>query len=184
MKTLGVLLILSLTMTVEAEAALYRYVDEQGNVVYTDRPVPGAEPVSPGAITVIPTTPKTQVEIELAPPQSPPVSAKEDTGSVDYQLRIVRPRPDQGVRANDGRVPVEVRVEPKPKAASSLVYQAYLDGQPYGDPSRTLQWILEGVPRGTHTLTVAMLDEKGRELARSPAITFHVLRVSRLIRPR
>ncbi len=167
------------------QGALYRYVDEHGNVVYSDRPRPGAEKVTPAPLSVVPAlpkpqVPKTQVEIEISPATAP---QRQETRE-NYRVEILSPRPDEGVRANDGRITVEVRVEPPPKRGLRLRYQAYLDGRPYGKPRAEPPVLLEEVPRGTHTLEVALLNDKGRELARSQAVTFHVLRVSRLIRPR
>ena len=176
--------ILCLTFSVTASAALYRYVDENGDVVYTDRPVPGAEPVSPGTITVVPAPPKSQVEIEVDLGRPAESSDRATQTEKAFQVRIVSPRPDEGVRANDGRVPVEVAVEPRPKRDTRLRFRAFLDGQPTGPVSDQPRWILSDVPRGTHTLEAVVLDEKGQELARSAPVTFHVLRVSRLIRPR
>ncbi len=173
--------ILCLILPFTVSADLYRYVDENGNVVYTDRPVPGAEPVSPGVISVIP-APQMEIEVELG--GSPEPNTRTPQQEKTLEVRILSPRADEGVRANDGRVSVEVAVVPRPAQGVRLRYRALLDGQPAGPLSDAPRWTLADVPRGTHTLEVIVLDENGRELARSAPVTFHVLRVSRLIRPR
>jgi len=176
--------LLCLILPFTVSAALYRYVDEHGDVVYTDRPVPGAEPVSPGTITVVPAPPAPKVEIELDLGDGGQPASRGASQEKALTVRVLSPRPDEGVRANDGRVPVEVAVEPRPRRGVRLRYRALLDGQPSGPVSDAPRWVLSDVSRGTHTLEVVVLDENGREVARSTPVTFHVLRVSRLIRPR
>ncbi len=163
-----------------AQAGLYRYVDEHGNVVYTDRPVPGAEPVRPGTIPIIPAPPKVDIELEL---EGEPRASEREKPPPQPRVIVERPREDEAVRANDGVVEVVVRLDPAPAEGLRLGYQAYLDGAPHGPVSDRPRWRLEAVARGTHTLEVVVL-KGGEPWLRSSPVTFHVLRVSRLIRPR
>lgn len=88
-------------------------------------------------------------------------------------LRIVNPAPQEMVHDNRGRVPVIVTGVP-PQAQ----LQPLLDGEPHGPPRTAPAFELTGVPRGEHRLQVQVLDEQGRELARTPPMVFYVWQAS------
>jgi hypothetical protein len=52
------------------------------------------------------------------------------------------------------------------------------------EPAADSVFYLNGVTRGTHELTVKLLDAGGREVVRTSPATFHVWHASRLFRHR
>ena len=53
-----------------------------------------------------------------------------------------------------------------------------MDGSPREEPQTGTSWALTNVFRGSHTIEVAVVDEKGKQLAVSEAITVFVFRPS------
>jgi hypothetical protein len=154
--------------------AIYRIVDSQGRVTYSDRPQPGAEAVEIGSMNTVRTV-------------APPGAGAEDRGQRAtppdlnrYQsLRIVRPTADEAVRSNAGNLSVAVAVNPE--LMRSHRFRLLLDGQPV-DESVSGSFQLNNVNRGTHSLTVQVLDRGDRVLIQSLPVTFHLLRHSVLNR--
>jgi hypothetical protein len=52
------------------------------------------------------------------------------------------------------------------------------------EPLADSVFYLNGVARGTHELTVRLLDASGREVMRTAPVTFHVWQASALFRQR
>ncbi len=148
-------------------AEVYRWVDEQGNVIYSDTPHPGAEVIEN-------LDPQTIESLRLRPAQKQrPVEKL----SPEYEVfRISSPVNDSAVRANDGNITVEVEIRPPLMVKLGHRLTLYLDGKPVleGENKTTLE--LQNLPRGTHTLQVVITDRKGNIFKKSEIITFHLLR--------
>jgi hypothetical protein len=67
---------------------------------------------------------------------------------------------------------------------SGLKLQPVLDGEAMSEPVTDSVFYLRGVTRGTHELTVKLLDTGGREVIQTSPVTFHVWHASRLFRHR
>ena len=152
-----------------AAADIYRYVDEDGNVIYSDQPHPDAEKI-----------PVPEVQTYSAPAFSeppPPPAAKPEAPRIVYlTFGIVSPADDQAVRSNNGSLNVEVLLEPALDKSHQL--QLLLDEKPRGEPGTATSWSLENVTRGTHTLLAEIIDDTGAVVNRTEPVTFHLLRVS------
>jgi len=150
-----------------AAAPVYKWVDEDGNVVYSDRPQPGAEQLEDPQVQTVPAPP--------LPPQRPEPPAPPQAR--EYRsIAIASPEDDATLRDNTGNVQVQVTLRPPLQVNFGHSLQLYLDGQPHGEPGRATSFTLANVPRGTHTLRAAVLDEDGREVAGSAASVFHLHR--------
>lgn len=171
-----------------AQAAVYRSVDENGNVIFTDRPVPGVP-----AQEIIPTSPR-QAAKPAKPPEpgakgvapkvvSPPPAKAEPPVPTKYtDVTIRSPANDETVGQNDGRVSVDFSVVPPLRADIGHKVMALVDGIPLGAPTGASPLILENLDRGSHTLVLAVIDAKGAIIGSSKSITFHVQRIS-VLRP-
>ncbi|NIU04476.1 MAG: DUF4124 domain-containing protein [Gammaproteobacteria bacterium] len=152
-------------------ADVYRSTGEHGEPVYSDEPQPGSTKVDVPPITIVPAVPVTQ------PPRAP--SRAEPRAGGYQQFAIVSPSPDEAIRDNAGNVQVALRVSPGLQAGDRI--RLYLDGSPWGDPFPSTSTTLTNVPRGTHTVRAAILDQTGAEVARTGTVTFHLRRVSTLL---
>lgn len=152
-------------------AAVYKSVDAQGNVVYTDEPSGDAKPLKLPPLSTIPAPSyksSTQSPAEL-----------EQSAVVDYQqISIVSPTQDATLRDNTGAIPVNVVLEPELNSAAGHRFRYYLDGQAQGKPTESAQISLENVHRGSRTVAAAVVDSSGQELIRSSPVQFHLHRHS------
>ena len=169
MKHLWILLFF---ITTSAHADVYRWYDEQNRVVYSDEYVPGAEKVD---ISDLPTYTPTPILQPVIPVEEEDTT--EEDLIPDYQLSITSPENDQTVRANDGNLDVTVDLTPEldnEKRGDQLI--VLVDGQQQGSAISATNFKLTNIDRGTHTLTVSVVDSDGKILKISKAVTFHLQR--------
>lgn len=171
MKILIVLIVTALYgQAVHAE--IYRSVDENGKITYSDMPTQNAEEVQLPGLTIYSSSPvKNTIKTD-----SKPVEKTERYTT----FKINEPGDDGTIRENSGRVAVNLQLDPELYNGDVIVYD--MDGQIY--KQRTTNLILTEMDRGTHILKVHIIDAQGKKV--SPVITsqFHLLRVSVLFRAR
>jgi hypothetical protein len=152
-------------------AAVYKSVDSQGNVVYTDEPGGDAKPVKLPPLSTVPAPrykSSTQSPMDLEP-----------SAVANYQkISIVSPTQDATLRDNTGAVPVDVVVEPALNSVAGHRFRYYLDGQAQGKPTESGQISFANLDRGSHTVEAAVVDNAGRELIRSGSVQFFLHRQS------
>ena len=162
--------ILFLASTAQA-VTVYRWVDENGRVNYSDRPGPGAVRIelSTGAPSpdVGPSSPRGQ-QPAMAP-QTPAVASYET-------LAVLQPASLATLWGTAGRVEVLIGISPDLQPRHSLAL--YLDGALAEFGFHATEFAIEDVPRGEHTVQAVVLDEADRELLRSAPVTFFVQQTS------
>ncbi len=155
-----------LTFAIAPMAEIYRSVDENGNVVFTDKPSPDAELIEVGELQTIKPPPAGDFEYK-APPAKP---APAYTG-----VSITSPKDDEAVRDNGGNVTVNIATQPGLRGSDILVL--YLDGKETILGKSTAK-AFHSLDRGSHQLRAAIKDANGRILLSSESITFHLQRHS------
>lgn len=163
-----------------SSAAIYTYIDANGERVFTDQPPKNqrTETVNIAPSNQMPATPV------IKPP--PVYQAETQPLAIQYQvLRILTPEPDATIRANDRQLIVTVSSEPS--LLEGHHYRLILDGNAVGEPSRSPVFPLSEVERGTHQLAVEIINEHGAVLERTPAQPFHLRQITlsdkRRVRP-
>lgn len=162
------ILLSALSGTAASAAPAWTWVDADGKVHYSDRPVPGARQVELAGAQGFNTQ-----STARAPRAGDQAAA---AGSPYEAIDIVSPA-DQETLWNIGTVlPVQVRFQPalQPGHRFDLVY----DGQARNLNTATTRVSLPDVFRGTHTLQVVVLDAAGAEVMRSQPRTFFVQQTS------
>jgi hypothetical protein len=159
--------LLSLTPAVSAE--VYTYVDAEGNRVFTDQPRRNAKKVDIAPTNRVAQPTNTPSRASRTKPAPSPIFR--------YQLlRILAPEPDSTIREIQGNLNVTVTNDPELQPGH--LYQLLLDGLPYAAPTRSPVFPLTNIDRGTHQLSVEIVDGNGRVLERTPNQPFHLLRIS------
>lgn len=153
-------LILAL-IAASAGAEVYRWVDSEGRVQFSDRPVTGAEPVPLQAPRPEPTP----------EPEAAPRPAGGDTGPY-ASFEVVTPEPNATVRDAEGKVQISLLLEPSLAEGHRL--RVLVNGQaPEGEGPGT-QMVIQGLPFGSHRLQAEVLDELGVPIAYTAPIDFHL----------
>jgi len=168
---------------VDAAGRVYRVVDEDGNVVFTD--VPPATREQDASVDVPEPNSFDPVQAGAIAPEEDRLrwgeEAAEGEGKPVYRrLGIVSPADDASVRQNAGNVTVEVALEPGLSANHRL--QLLLDGAPV-ETGKESRFELTNVDRGTHSLTARVLDQSGAAVIESEPSVFHLQRYSILNAP-
>ncbi|MFP3874950.1 MAG: DUF4124 domain-containing protein [Thiohalophilus sp.] len=162
-------LILLLLFTLPAVAAdkIYKKVNPDGSVEYSDEPFEGSEEMPSKRIP--------SMSFEKSPDidfQSP---ARDDQDAdASYEVSVTSPANDESIRDNTGNVTLQGRVAPGLRGGHSLRW--ILDGEALDDSGSSVQ--LSNVDRGTHTVKLEVVDNDGEVLAASSSVTFHLLRHS------
>jgi len=150
-------------------AAVYKSVDAEGNVIYTDEPTGNGKPIDLPPLSTVP-PPKFTLSQPSAKPQG--------VASGYTSLSIVAPTQEETLRDNTGAVPVSAGLEPALNVAAGHRFQYYLDGQTEGEPTESNQVVIANVDRGAHNVAVAVVDGEGKEVIRSNPVLFHLHRQS------
>jgi hypothetical protein len=147
-------------------AQLYRWVDAQGVVHYSDTPQPGAE----------------RIQVQSAQTfKAPPVhatgsqagdNAQNRSPSSHYECSIVSPTPEQEFYAPEN-IPVSVSVNPQPREGSQV--EVTVDGNAVSGGQQ-----IDSPDRGVHTVTATVKTSDGTVICTTAPVTINVQRPSLL----
>ncbi len=162
------LLLVTLFFLTSVSAEVYRSVDEDGNIVYTDKPSPDADKIK---VDKVQTVPAGDSNFEYTPPED----SADDAAYT--KLEIANPENDHVFTGNTGNVTVSVVIEPalKNKRGDRLILT--MDGKKAGDSTST-SFTLTNLDRGTHTIEVYVVNKGGKSLKESAPVSFTMKRPS------
>ena len=166
------------TASPDVDAKIYRTVDANGTVAFTD--VPPKDDQLP--IEVDTRNAYTPVAPAAAPQaEAEPEIAEEDVEVSYTALRITAPSQDEPVRENAGNVTISVAATPALDASHGHTLQVIMDGVVMAnDGGSSLS--LTNVDRGAHNVIAQIVDADGQIKITSESVTFHMLRHSALMR--
>jgi len=169
---LSTLLCLLSALTTAAEMKIYRWVDKEGKVHFSDTAVPGTAEVKVKDNNLF-STDKTQT---MTVNQSGVDNEHHDNAQLSYQATITSPENDKALRSNNGDIDIHISIEPAKKNTQTL--QLYLDGKKLGSPQISPIIRAQNIDRGTHQVQVELLDKNGKELAKTQIVTVHLQRIT------
>ncbi|MDX1588757.1 MAG: DUF4124 domain-containing protein [Oleiphilaceae bacterium] len=175
----AVCLAMSLSALTASATPVYKHVDEQGNVSFSDSPQSGQSE----KIEVRPSQ-----GISLPKPQQRPSESRQsrsgngsNAAASGYEsIRITQPEDDSAFWRTSGEVAIQVSSEPALRQGHS--YQLEMDGEMVKQQSGAT-FNLENVDRGTHEVRVHILDREGNIVESSEPSRFTVHRHSILNNP-
>jgi hypothetical protein len=170
-------LLLSLPLALHAEGEIYKVVDKDGNVTYTDeRPRDGAEPMDLPPLSVI----ETDIQAP-APAESQARAAEEareptlrDLRRQFQDFRITQPQQEETFWGTANTVVVAWgTAQPVPP---ELTARLYVDGVAQSVPaSGSISLTLD---RGEHQVYAELLDARGRRIVATDTVVFFVKQAS------
>jgi hypothetical protein len=161
------LLVILVLMAPFAQAEIYKTVDKDGRVVYTDKPkTENAEKIELRETNIVPGA-------QPLPQSVPADSYVSREASTNYQIAIISPRTDVIIPIGQRDLAIVVNVNPSLAEGHLLVY--FMDGELLEETSMS-NIIIKDAPRGTHTLVVEAIDSSGQSLGTSPPVSVSVMR--------
>lgn len=143
---------------------IYVTQDEQGNPVYSDRPSGDTAPIKLRESNIY--------EAQPIPEARPTTGERDDAeAAIRYEVRITSPADEASIRAPEGRVTVEVSVEPGLGTGHRL--ELLRNGTPV--PGSGSSFNVQTYDRGASEFVARVMDGD-RELARSEPVTVYLLR--------
>jgi hypothetical protein len=170
-------LLLIVSLGLFAEGEIYKIVDKDGNVTYTDeRPQGGAEPMDLPPLSVI------ETDIQVPPPAESTAQAAEEAKEPTLRdlrrqfqdFRIIQPQQEETFWGTANTVVVAWgTAQPVPP---ELKARLYVDGVAQPVPaSGSLSLTLE---RGEHQVYAELLDARGRQIVATERVVFFVKQAS------
>ena len=157
-----------------ASSQIFRTVDANGNVVFTDIPPVDRAGQTPSTEVAVPQV-NTVPGVTAPTPQANATAAATSPGFYT-QLRLVSPANDATIRDNAGNVRIELAIAPQLRSDHRLLL--LLDGAPSQVAAVNGVFELSNVDRGTRTVRVQVVDRAGGVLMQSDTTTFHLMRVT------
>ena len=161
-----------LAVPLAVSAQIYRSVDEQGNVVFSDQPPAAGTEGEKVELPPVNTTPAP----EPRPDPAPEEELEEEPAAPEYGVAITEPANETTIPMGPGNFSVSGVV--RPSLAAGHLLQLKMDGEPWGEPQASPAWSLTNVFRGAHDITIAVVDGDGEQLATSEPVRVYVLRPS------
>jgi hypothetical protein len=158
-------------------AAVYKTVDKQGNIIYTDTP-PAATAVNKVTLPPInpvssPTDPAPAAALSPVPPESS--DADPVTAFTGYSF-IALASPVDGTLVHFDESNLLAQLVLTPGLEADHLVQFYVDGSAYGSAIPSLSLSISGLERGSHRISARVLSSRGAVLAIAAPVTVHVQR--------
>jgi hypothetical protein len=173
--TLVALVFLLIPFSAGAEGEIYKVVDKDGNVTFTDqRPSADAQPMDLPPLSVISTTPPDQAPVAPAEgvleDEQPAVPSLSDLRKMYRDFRITRPMPEETFWGTGNTVVITWQssqpIQPQMRVMV-IVDGAAQQATGSGSLSLTLD-------RGEHQVSAELRDERNRRIASTDTVTFFV----------
>jgi hypothetical protein len=153
-------------------AVIYKWVDADGVVHYSDQASPGAEKiVTAGAAS------SASGRTSTGPTSRAPQQGDQQGGLNYTEFSISSPAPEQTFFGDDV-VPVRLSLSPSLRPNQAITWR--LNGGQLDSPPGALSFVLPRLERGTYTLTATITDQQTNESQTSSSITFFVRQPSAL----
>ncbi len=158
-------------------AQMYKWVDEEGNISYSDQPpYKGADQLEAPALNTVPAT--------SVPKKAPAddTDTEEDVEVANYtELKITSPQDDMTIRDNTGTFSISFSVTPALDTDHGHYFSVIMNGKTVKNKLTSTTASFTNIDRGTQKIIVVVKNKKGKTLRKSKAISIHLHR-QRVIR--
>ena len=154
-----------LVYAVAANAGLYKGLDDEGNVVYSDKPFDNAQKFTPPSLTIM-DAPKAEAKKEALEEEKPAEFKYTD-------FDIVSPKDNQTIW-NEPDLGVSVQLKPALNTAEGHNIWLLMDGKPLVKNSQSMLLPIGRADRGAHQLQAQVRDKTGKIVVRTRTIIVHI----------
>jgi len=179
MRVFILILLAVCTVALADSVEVYRWVDENGQAHYSDRPQEGAEKVTLSEAQTFSTPKPQQVRRRTTAETSGSIDGEDDKNKVaSYKsVKIVSPTESEVLWNTEGFLKVSVSVQPNLRRGHTLMI--FLDDRMVeGLTGSRREAELTEVFRGDHTLRAEVRDAAGDVIADGNSVTFTVQQTS------
>lgn len=159
------LLLAAALLSLSVSAGLYKGLDEEGNVIYSDKPFDNAEQFTPPPLTI--------VDAPKVPPKKEVVEEEKPAETKYTKFKITAPTNDQ-VIWNTPDLMVAMQLNPPLNIAEGHTTWLMMDGKPLVKNSKSLLLPIGRADRGEHTLQGQVRNKKGKILKKTKSVTVHI----------
>jgi hypothetical protein len=164
-----------------ASAEIYRSVDSDGNVIFSDKPVRGAKNVTlpplqsyTSAVSTSASNAESAAKAEdVTVATSQPAKRSPFGGHVYDEIAISAPANQATIQNSGGKLDVNVTLTPTLHRGDKLIIT--IDDEPVaesGEPN--VGFLLEAIPHGSHQLQAYVMGPDTHIVKSSPEITFYM----------
>jgi hypothetical protein len=162
-------LLVMLMCSTSAQAGVYKWVDADGQVHFSDHAVVQAQQIHiTGDSPAMPT--KGRLSNESRGTSSH--GAGQESPYTDFE--VLEPETDHSYQTDQGRVLISLLLRPGLQKGHAV--QLRVDGTPMAQRFTTTQLALEKLSVGTHSLQAEVVDGEGHVQVASQPVSFHVQR--------
>lgn len=158
------LLTLFISITV-VHAGLYKGLDADGNVSYSDKPFGNAKEMTPPTITVV-------QPVKVKPKEI--ITEKASDKTFKYKKFSISSPIDQQTIWNNPALSVSLNVKPALNTTDGHKIWLFMDGKPIVKNSSSLTLEIGRADRGEHKLQAHIRNKTGKVIKQTKAITIHV----------
>lgn len=163
--------VLSLSINGEEKKKLYKWVDENGNVHYSDEPRKGAKEFE---IKEVPTIKMDTPRIQATGLEALDIAEDPDDFQGGYSVaRLNEPLNNSVVRNNAGAITLTAQLTPGLSENHSIRF--FLDGRPVSQDPKALTVTVEKQNYGEHSAYFIIFNNKGKQIHTSEASNFTLL---------
>ena len=162
--------LLLLLAPLSAVAEIYKSVDSEGNVMYSDEPGVNTE--------AIPEPSPNTVQMPKPSAESTPPKAEDSAGTKYTSLRIISPAPEETIRSNPGILAITLALKPKLDIKAGHTISVLVDGHILVTKSNQTSFQIPDINRGTHRVQALVSDKDGKTLIKTGNVQFFMQRQS------
>ncbi|MEI6859254.1 MAG: DUF4124 domain-containing protein [Shewanella sp.] len=151
------LMALLLLFTLFAQATVYKWVDQDGKVHYSDKPIENSEVVEFNSNT------QNQIKFHTPKDYSSATNDIQEPLTEYYNLSISSPVEEEIIRNNEGKITIIAMMSPDLKAKHVLVL--LMDGVIVSPSQTSTIFSLKDIDRGEHSFVIKAIAQNGKQLA-------------------
>ena len=145
---------------------VYKTVNTDGSVNYSDQSSSGASPLVLPPLSVMPSTANSQNT------QTPVTTPAVEKTVLYQQLDILSPHNQETIWNNSGEVSITLQISPNITPPDLL--QLMIDGKVMGSSKESTAFVLKGLDRGTHLLQAQIINQHKKIVKVSPVVVFYI----------
>ena len=156
---------------------IYKVIDGENGVVFTDKPSVMGNSSNQSVEEVELEETNTSAPIQARPPAEPRSnSGTESQAAESPTVSILSPANESTIAMGPGNFTVSASASPALSAGEKLVL--LVDGVAQGEAQPSGSWFIQGALRGPHDLVVQRTTSRGKMIASSEPVRVYVLRPS------